>query len=82
LRQDEEGEQECRGEKKQNSDDQIVSRSWAQQKCGDCKQHCAAKVKETKVVRKNERDSKYGCGDKDANYECDQSHFPDHAMCW
>ena len=50
-----------------NSGDQIFSRPGAQQKCGNSKQQCAAEVKETKVVRDNERDAKYGRRDNNTD---------------
>jgi hypothetical protein len=82
LRQDEEREQERRGEKKQNRGDPIFPRFRRQQKCGDSKQEPTAKVKETKIVRDNERDSKYGRSDNDTDPECHESYLPARAMCW
>jgi len=58
-----------------NRGDPIFPRFRRQQKCGDTKQQPAAKVKETKIVRDNERDSKYGRSDNDTDPECDESYL-------
>jgi len=81
LRQDKERKQERRCEKKQSSSDQIFSRPGAQQKCGNAKQQCTAEVQQTKIVRDNECDAKYGRGDNNTNPERDESYLPTRAMC-